>query len=483
MSIRNSILDIILQHDSSQVAIVYGNKSWTYTELSERCLWWKEHLTNKVSQGEIVVCDFESDPFEYICKFIGVVSAGGIHLSTRDRYTTWSRLQRLGTPWSAITSLSDAGVLTEFSSLRTAINKHDGNIFLKNELPESSLYSSGRILETSGSTGEPKWVYWTEYNLIQDRKSWINDLSLNLQDSILNLHALDFAHGIDVHVLPALFIGITVVHHNIRSDDVTDIINSISKHNVTMMSALPSHYTYLAINSTDPNLGNNVRWALTGGALLSPVTISMIQNKAGLKLKRLYGATEAGIMCADLEKDNQSIPTLWPMNGIEMKVRPLKAVSDKFPNIGEPYFKRTHMASLYWGDEVRTESTFGDGWYKTGDAVSINDDGSIAVLGRAEDVWFDNTTQKLQSAGEISSAISEIHGINEVAVFPPSTPSAKPTIFCTIDPQISISTLNEYITEKLDQLLIEATIFLGNDWPRTIVGKPARRALLAWTTE
>lgn len=46
MSIRESILDIILQHDSSRVAIVYGDKSWTYTELSERCLWWKEHLIN-----------------------------------------------------------------------------------------------------------------------------------------------------------------------------------------------------------------------------------------------------------------------------------------------------------------------------------------------------------------------------------------------------------------------------------------------------
>lgn len=308
-------------------------------------------------------------------------------------------------------------------------------------------------------------------------------MSLNSQDSILNLHALDFAHGIDVHILPALFIGITVIHHNIRGDDVTDILNSISKYNVTMMSALPSHYTYLAINCADPNLGNNVRWALTGGALLSPFTISLIQNKAGLKLKRLYGATEAGIMCADLKNDNQNIPTLWPMNGVEMEVRPLKTVSDKFQNIGEPYFKRNHIASLYWGDEARTESAFGDGWYKTGDAVSINKDGSIAVLGRAEDVWFDDITQKLQSAGEISSAISEIHGVNEVAVFPPLKPSAKPTIFCTIESQISMNTINKYINEKLVQLSVEATIFLGNDWPRTIVGKPARRALLAWTTE
>lgn len=483
MIFTESILDIVLQHVSPQVAIVHGLKSWTYTELSERCLWWKQHLTGKVGRGEIVACDFEYDPFEYICQFIGILSVGGIHLSTRDRHTTWSRLQNLGNPWSAITS-SSSDALIEFSLLRTAISKYDGNTLLNNELPESSPYSPGQILETSGSTGEPKWVYWTEYNLIQDRKHWINDLSLNSRDTILNLHALDFAHGIHVHILPALFVGIPVIHHNIRKDSVTEILDNISKHNVTMMSALPSHYTFLAINSKDPNLGNNVRWALTGGALLSPTTISLIQNKAGLNLKRLYGATEAGIMCADLERDDQSTPTLRPMNDVEMEVRPLENVSDKFPNIGEPYFKRAFRGSLYWGDEVRTESTFGDGWYKTGDAVSINDDGSIAVLGRAEDVWFDDVTWKLQSAGEISSNISEIHGINEVTVFPPlDKPLAKPTIFCTINSQIPMSTMQKDIEKKLGILSIDAVIFLGNDWPRTIVGKPNRRALLAWTVE
>jgi acyl-coenzyme A synthetase/AMP-(fatty) acid ligase len=222
--------------------------------------------------------------------------------------------------------------------------------------------------------------------------------------------------------------------------------------------------------------------ALVGGALLSPASVQMVYRRTGLQLKRLYGATEAGIMCADLKRDEQSLPRLRPMSGVSMTIRPLSnVISAVFPTVGEPYFRRTHMARSYWGDPERTASAFSDGWYKSGDAVICNDDGSVAVLGRVDDVWINPDSEVMHSSGEVSASLVDVEGVTEVAVIPPKGEALSlATVFCTVDPNAHLKKVEAEIASILSAAGVRANIYLSNEWPRTLVGKPDRRALLAW---
>lgn len=477
-----NFLGIIRKQNPTRIALISSDRTWTFGELTQRSTQWLNVLSGNIGRGEIVACDYEENPLEFVAKFIGVMAAGGVHLSTRDSTRTWSRLDSLGAPWSAITT-SPVSATIGSSFLRSMVDLSGTVVHGKASTYDQTIDLAGRILETSGSTGEPKWVFWSERALIADRQGWIHELSLSERDVILNLHSLDFAHGIDVHVLSGLMVGAPVIHRSIRSDDVTHIVADIARYKVTMMSALPSHYTTIANACQNPETGASVRWALTGGALLSPATISVVRRKVGMNLKRLYGATEAGIMCADLVTLDQSTPSLRPLADVSMQIRPLPGnVSDVFPNVGEPYFQRTDMAAKYWGDELRTEKVFSDGWYKSGDAVILNSDGSVAVLGRAEDVWINPSSKALISCGELSASLSEIEGVSEVAIIPPpSANQAVPTIFCTVTPNSNFGHIRQGVEEKIKEFEIEATIYLSNDWPRTVVGKPERRALMAWS--
>lgn len=477
----NSFLGIIQEHEPSSLAIVGAEHSWTFGQIVQRARYWRGLLAENIGRGEIVVCDYEDDPFEYVAKFVGVLAAGGVHFATREKYLTWDRIDSYQMPWSAIAN--DVPHKAGHKFLRYMIVA--GDTIIKGpyaSADKSTTGRPGRILETSGSTGESKWVFWLEQTLIADRREWIAELSLSRGDVILNLHSLDFAHGIDVHVLAGLVAGASVIHRSIVSDDIRGILDVIRRHKVTMVSALPYHFGTIATACEDPALGSSVRLALTGGTFLPPAMVAMVRDRTGMHLMRCYGATEVGVACGNFSDRDQTNPALRPLMNVSMRLTPLEGeIGRRFPNVGEPYFRCENMAAGYWGDDARTAYSFREGWYKSGDAVVQNADGSIAVLGRAEDVWINPSSGELVSAGEISIMLNEVPGVREVAVIPPAKEyTSKPTVFCTVASGESFDAVRISVSRCMSDAGINAKLYLSDDWPRTIVGKPERKALMAW---
>lgn len=492
MTEKMHLLDFIGQQFQNHVALIHQSHSWTFGEIYKKSDEWRSLLVGQVNEGEIVVCEYEADPFQYLTKFIGVLSAGGVHLSTRDFKRTEGRLQNLGMPWSAITKkINPIGIgfmhvatyeEYEYSialpcqNLKPQLNTHTLN---SNSSEVKSKIKGGRILETSGTTGEPKWVYWSEEGLIGDRLEWVDALSIGKEDVILNMHPLDFAHGMDVHLLTGLLSGAKVIHKNIQQDLIQSIISDIREYKVTMMSALPSHYAKIANACDDLNSCKTVRWGLTGGALLSANTVNRVKEKTGMDLTRLYGATEAGIMCIDFNA-NQISPKLQAMDGVEVQLRPIDEVSNTYPNVYEPYFKRKYMANFYWGDQAKTQQSFKDGWYKSGDAIMKNQDGTYSVLGRSSDVWV-NDEGKLVCSGEIANSLLQIDDLSEVVVISPKlSKKATSTFFCMVKEGNNITNIKSLIEDKICAFLKEYKVYLVSDWPKTAVGKPELRLLLNW---
>jgi long-chain acyl-CoA synthetase len=69
----------------------------------------------------------------------------------------------------------------------------------------------------------------------------------------------------------------------------------------------------------------------------------------------------------------------------------------------------------YWNDQGATERTFADGWLKTGDLVTMDDDGYVTVLGRASTDFVKIGGHKV-STREIEERLATYPGIVEVSV-------------------------------------------------------------------
>ncbi|MCZ4080498.1 fatty acid--CoA ligase family protein [Rhodococcus sp. H36-A4] len=481
---RGFLAAVKLLPEQGRNALHQGDLHVTFRELAAAATTWRDILAPVIDEGDVVIVDYHASAIDFIATLLGTMAAGGVHLSSRVPQTAWDRLSAMGSRWHAVTHLV---VNPELPGLGFVVDP-DTRVSLRHRRPHDADVVKndavrGRILETSGTSGEPKWVYWTEDSLLADRTDWCQQLALTVDDVVINIHPLDFAHGMDVHVLAGLIAGAQTVQLD-AGLPAPDIARAICDWKATYMSALPAHYDSIATSpSASVSMGDHLTKALTGGALLTSTTTRQVHERCGIQLRRLYGATECGIMCADLRPQLQSVAELRPMPGVEMRLRPIDDMDMETYRVGEPEFRRAHRAQGYWGDPGRTEITFTDGWYRSGDAVMVREDGAVNVLGRIDDVWS-NKMGKLCSAGELIDAITAIDEVDEVAVFAPSVAGTdgRVTVLCRLTSTgADLTRIHLRVQNVMSNYGLVGRITLMSDWPRTSVGKPDRRALMSWS--
>ena len=133
------------------------------------------------------------------------------------------------------------------------------------------------------------------------------------------------------------------------------------------------------------NLGlSRVRHAYTAGAFLSP-DMGKFFHALGIKLKQAYGLTEITPISIHSNKDvkYETIGQIVP--GIEMKV-----LDD-----GQMAFKNeNYMFDGYYKDPEKTAEALQDGWFLTGDAGYLRDDGHLIYYDRAKDMMPLSTGEK-----------------------------------------------------------------------------------------
>ncbi len=134
-----------------------------------------------------------------------------------------------------------------------------------------------------------------------------------------------------------------------------------------------------------------VRHVYTGGAPLGPEIFHMFQA-LDVNIKQAYGMTEqSGGTMIHRTEDIRLDTVGKPLPGIEIKV------SDE----GELLFKGDTIFKGYYKDPAATEKALRDGWFHTGDAAIIEEDGQVIIIDRMADVM------KLADGGRFSPQLIE----------------------------------------------------------------------------
>ncbi len=120
---------------------------------------------------------------------------------------------------------------------------------------------------------------------------------------------------------------------------------------------------------------SRVRFAVTGGSVLSPDTLRLI-HAIGVELRQNYVTTEAGFISSHGSGEVK----------LESVGRPALGTEVRITDIGELLVRCDSMFSGYHKDPTQTAAVLVDGWYHTGDAVNIDEDGHLVYLDRLEHV-------------------------------------------------------------------------------------------------
>jgi long-chain acyl-CoA synthetase len=123
--------------------------------------------------------------------------------------------------------------------------------------------------------------------------------------------------------------------------------------------------------------GGNVKQAVSGAAPISPEILEFFYA-CGVPVLEGWGMTEtAGVGCVNT-LDQLRFGTVG---------RPLPGVEIKLADDGEVLTRGPNVFRQYWRDPEATRETFtADGWLRTGDLGSIDEDGFVSITGRKKDI-------------------------------------------------------------------------------------------------
>jgi acyl-coenzyme A synthetase/AMP-(fatty) acid ligase len=151
-------------------------------------------------------------------------------------------------------------------------------------------------------------------------------------------------------------------------------------------------------------------------------------------------------------------------------------------DVGVMRVRGDSLARGYWNDEEKTQAAFRDGWFVSGDMISVDPDGYVTYGGRADDML--KVSGKWLSPKELENCLLEHGAVREVAVVGVRTSDGlvKPSAFVVpVSPERGDASLAQelraWAKSRLEPYKYPRKVVFLDDLPRTHLGKVDRGKL------
>ena len=278
------------------------------------------------------------------------------------------------------------------------------------------------ILYTSGTTGLPKGAMLTHGNLASNVISCAQIFKINDNDCFLCLLPMFHSFAWTACVVIPLYLNLKVVIvANVMP--ASKWLGAMGTEKVTLILAVPQIYAVLSKEAKGLKRlylrfwpFKNVRFGVSGAAPLTQEIKDRFEEKIGVPILEGYGLTETSPVVSVNTEELQKIKSVGPaIPAVSTLV--LDDDGKEVPRNaeGELCVKGPNVFRGYWGNEKATHDAFTeDGWFKTGDIVTVDDDGFIFIKDRKKDMIIIKGL-KVFSA-QVEAVICEHPAVEECAV-------------------------------------------------------------------
>jgi long-chain acyl-CoA synthetase len=284
------------------------------------------------------------------------------------------------------------------------------------------------IFYTGGTTGLPKGAMLTHRNLVQNAKHVLISLRYGEHDAYL--HSAPMFHLADGASLFALtWIGGRHVIQ--RAFTPAGWIELVATERVTRSMLVPS---MIAMLLEEPSLHerdlSSLRGVMYGASPMPTAVLTRASEALPCEWYQGYGMTEAApLVCvldpedhrAGLAGDARAARRLRsagrPVIGVDVEVRRADGITPcDVGEAGEIHVRGPNVMRGYWNRPRETEDALDDGgWYRTGDAAFVDEDGYVFVVDRVKDMIISGGENVY--CVEVENAIHRHPAVMECAVF------------------------------------------------------------------
>lgn len=387
------------------VAVIDDTGATSYGALLDRANVIAEMLTQRGLRAEQPVGVLMKRTSDLVATMLGILGAGGCYVPL-DPDDPPERAGRIVEGAKCELVLIHKRLLPEFESCLRALSIPPELVEIENfstaakmaQLPDvPGGHRLAYILFTSGSTGLPKGVE-VEHRSVVNLLLAMRDLfGFTESDRYLATSTIGFDISVAEIFLPLITGGGVVLGERKLVLDPRGLARMIRDHNVTVFQTGPSVWSVLLAELPEfPRL----RVAVSTGEAIAPELARRLAG-TGDAVWNLYGPTETTVWATGhrLERDavdfparsSVSAPIGQPLANVLVRVLD----EDRMPVVrgtqGELWIGGEAVARGYCRDEALTHERFvelGDGsgtWFRTGDVVVQDVDGTIHYFGRNDD--------------------------------------------------------------------------------------------------
>lgn len=484
------IRDLLQQGDSTHIAIRTETRVFTYAEFSGLV----ESLTRALQdfglgEGDRIALALPNGP-EVIAAFLAAATVGTAAplnpAYTVDEFKFYledTQARVLIVPRGEANEARRAAKETKVAIIECSNGAADVNFVMNDKLRKADKDDvvSGQdialILHTSGTTSRPKRVPLAHANLLTSARNVAQTYQLTSDDVSLCVMPLFHVHGLVASTLATFHSGGTVVVP--AKFNPLSFWATVREHGATWYSAVPTIHQVLLSRAKGarPSGAEQLRFIRSCSASLAPQLMADMETTFGAPVLEAYGMTEAAHQMAS----NPLPPLAHKPGSVGRGTAVDIAILDEAGNLlptgatGEVSIKGPNVFSGYEGNAEANAESFSNGWFRTGDQGTLDNEGYLTLVGRIKEL-INRGGEKI-SPREIDEALLRHPAVAEACCFgiPDRVYGEGVAAAVVLKEQATEKDLIAHCRSSLSDFKCPTRIFIMDVIPRTATGKIQRR--------
>jgi len=324
------------------------------------------------------------------------------------------------------------------------------------------------VVYTSGTTGAPKGAVLTHANLAAGTRAIVGAWGWEPDDRLVLALPLFHVHGLCAGLFGTLTARASAVV--LERFEAAAVLEQAAEG--TMFFGVPTMYHRLVRQAGVRSL-SRLRLCVSGSAPLAPALFADIEARAGVTVLERYGMSETLLTVSNpLHGERRAGTVGFPLPGVETRLVARPGGAAELAVRGPSVF------AGYWERPAATAEVLSDGWFRTGDLASVDDDGYLAILGRAGDLIVSGGFNVYPA--EVEDVLLGHPGVAEAAVAGLASAEWGEEVAAWVVPAaegLTPAELLGYAAERLAPYKCPRTIHLVPQLPRNAMGKVLRNEL------
>lgn len=506
-------------------AMTFFGKQTTYRKLGEQVAAVAEGLRKLgVKPGDRIAIALPNCP-QHVVAFYAAMRIGAIVVEHNPLYTSrellaqfqdhrakvaiaWDKsVEKISGPEFGIDTIIAVNMLDEFPTVkRLALNlpikslkEKKGALTTKttgttpwstlvkapaiaSDYPKPTVDDTAVIQYTSGTTGSSKGAMLTHLNLYANARqgaAWM----LGAEERKENAYALlpmFHAFGMTLYLTFGIMKQANLVIFPQFNPDM--VLDEVKKYPPTIYCAVPPIYKKTAERARERNISlSAAKYCISGAMKLTDDIVEEWEALSGGLLVEGYGMTEASpVALGNPFHESRRTGTI----GVPFPSTYMKVVDIENPSIevaqgeeGELLLRGPQVFSGYWENEEETTKTLlPGGWLRTGDIVTVDEDGFATIVDRVKELII--TGGFNVSPSEVEQVLQRHPAIEEAAVVGIEKDSGEEVVAAVVvapGHTLDAEEIREFCRQYLARYKVPRRITVMKDMPKSMLGKVLRK--------